>query len=158
MNTECNRIADQLASTLNGEAWYGDSLQKILQGVTAAQACSRPIPCAHSIWELVAHVEVWCGLAEGAARGVPMPAWSTMSKDQDWPPVAGSGQQAWEQAVASFFASHLKLTEAIRGFEDERLGSTVPGRKYDFYKLFQGMTQHAIYHGGQIALLKKALG
>src|SRR5262245_38497345 len=81
MNTECNRIADQLAATLNGEAWYGDSLHKILQGVTAAQACSRPIPCAHTIWELVAHVEVWCGLAEGAARGVAMPAWSTMSKD-----------------------------------------------------------------------------
>jgi hypothetical protein len=31
----------------------------------------------------------------------------------------------------------------------------VPGRTYNFYHLFQGMIQHAVYHGGQIALLKK---
>jgi hypothetical protein len=35
MNTECNRIAYALASAINGEAWYGDSLRKILGNVTA---------------------------------------------------------------------------------------------------------------------------
>jgi len=37
MNTECKHIADELFSTLNGEAWYGDSVQKILEGVTSEQ-------------------------------------------------------------------------------------------------------------------------
>jgi len=157
MNAECARIADQLASTLNGEAWYGDSLREILEGVTAPQALSRPIPTAHSIWEMVLHVEAWSKLADGAMRGVAIPAWATMPKEMDWPPVAGDGQQAWQQAVTSFFASHMKLVEAIKSFADERLGSTVPGRTYNFYRLFQSMTQHAVYHGGQIALLKKAL-
>jgi DinB superfamily len=157
MNTECNRIALQLASTLNGEAWYGDSLREILEGVTDAQALSRPVPSAHSIWELVLHVEAWCKLAEGAIQGVPIPAWAGMPKELDWPPVAGSGQQAWQQTVASCFANHMKLVEAIKSFDDERLGSTVPGRTYNFYRLFQSITQHAVYHGGQIALLKKAL-
>ena len=32
---------------------------------------------------------------------------------------------------------------------------TVPGRTYNFYRLFQSATQHAVYHSGQIALLKK---
>ena len=157
MNAECTRIAEQLASTLNGEAWYGDSLREILEGVTAAQALSRPIPSAHSIWELVLHVEAWCKLADGAMQGVAIPVWATMPKELDWPPVAANGQQAWQQAVDSFFATHLRLVEAIRSFADEQLGSTVPGRTYDFYRLFQSMTQHAVYHGGQIALLKKAL-
>lgn len=157
MKTECNRIADQLVSTLNGEAWYGDCLREILKGVTATQALSHPIPSAHSIWEMVLHVEAWCKLAEGAMQGVPIPAWATMPKEMDWPPVAGSGEQAWQQAVTSFFATHLKLVEAIKSFEDERLGATVPGRSYNFYRLFQSMTQHAVYHGGQIVLLKKAL-
>ncbi len=31
-----------------------------------------------------------------------------------------------------------------------------PGRTYNFYRLFQSMTQHAVYHSGQIALLKKS--
>jgi hypothetical protein len=157
MNAECTRIAEQLASTLNGEAWYGDSLREILEGVTAAQALSRPIPSAHSIWEMILHVEAWCKLADGAMQGVAIPAWATMAKELDWPPVAANSQQAWQQAVAAFFATHLRLVEAIKSFADERLGSTVPGRTYNFYRLFQSMTQHAVYHGGQIALLKKAL-
>jgi hypothetical protein len=156
-NTECTRIADQLASTLNGEAWYGDPLRQILEGVTATQALSHPIPSAHSIWEIVLHVEAWCKFADGAVRGVAIPAWATMPKELDWPPVTDKGEPAWQQVVASFFSSHLKLIEAIKGFGDDRLTSTVPGRSYDFYRLFQGMTQHAVYHGGQIALLKKAL-
>ncbi len=157
MNTECTRIADQLASTLNGEAWYGDSLREILNGVTASQAVFHPIPSAHSIWELVLHVEAWCKLADGAVQGVAIPEWATMPKELDWPPVVDTGQQAWQQAVTSCLACHLKLVEAIKSFADERLGSMVPGRTYNFYRLFQSMTQHAVYHGGQIALLKKAL-
>ena len=157
MNAECTRIADQLSSTLNGEAWYGDSLREILEGVTVTQAASHPISSAHTIWEMLLHVEAWCKLADGAIRGVAIPAWATMPKELDWPPVVDNGQQAWQKAVASFFATHLRLVEAIKSFADERLEAAVPGRTYNFYRLFQSMTQHAVYHGGQIVLLKKAL-
>ena len=81
MNAECTRIADELSSTLNGEAWYGDSLREILEGVTASQALSHPIGSAHSIWELVLHLEAWCKLADGAVHGVAIPAWATMPKE-----------------------------------------------------------------------------
>ena len=155
MTTECNRIAYQLASTINGEAWYGDSLREILAGVTAEQALAHPIPSAHSIWELVIHVEAWVNFAYDAVQGVPIPPWAAMPKELDWPPVTEAGEPAWQIAVTSFFASHLKLVEAIKGFDDQRLDATVPGRTYNFYRLFQSTTQHAVYHSGQIALLKK---
>lgn len=156
MNTECNRIASALTSVIDGEAWYGDSLRKILDNVTAEQAKAHPIPNAHSIWELVLHVEVWARFCLGAVHGVPIPPWATMPKEQDWPPVGDTGEQAWKQAVSSFFSCHLKLAEALKSLSDDRLESTVPGRDYNFYELFQGMMiQHAVYHGGQIALLKK---
>jgi hypothetical protein len=157
MTTECNRIAYQLASTINGEAWYGDSLREILAGVTAEQAQGHPISSAHSIWELVIHLEAWVNFADGAVQGVPIPPWPAMPKELDWPPVTEASEKAWQVEVASFFASHLKLVEAIKGFSDERLESTVPGRTYNFYRLFQSTTQHAVYHSGQIALLKKTL-
>jgi DinB family protein len=157
MNTECRRIAYEMASAINGEAWYGDSVRQILDGITAKQAEAHPIPNAHSIWELVVHAEAWVKLAEAAVHGVPIPAWATMPKEMDWPPVTGTGEQAWKLAVSSYFSSHVKMVEAIKTFSDERLEAAVPGRTYSFYHLFQGMTQHAIYHAGQIALLKKAL-
>lgn len=157
MNTECNRIAYALASAISGDAWYGDSLRKILDNVTAKQAQARPIANAHTIWELVVHVEVWVKFCQGAMQGVPIPAWATMAKEQDWPPVNDTSDQAWQQAVSSFFSTHLKLVQAIKTFSDDRLEGTVPGRTYNFYHLLQGMIQHAVYHGGQIALLKKML-
>jgi hypothetical protein len=33
----------------------------------------------------------------------------------------------------------------------------VPGRNYTFYRLFQSTMQHAVYHAGQSALLKRML-
>jgi hypothetical protein len=155
MNTECNRIAYQLSSTLNGEAWYGDSLREILDKVTANQAQAHPMPSAHSIWELVLHIEAWAKFAVGAVQGIPIPPWPAMPKELDFPPVTEASAQAWQQSVRSLFASHLKLVEAIKGFDDERLEATVPGRTYNFYRLFQSTTQHAVYHAGQIALLTK---
>lgn len=155
MSTECNRIAYQLASTINGEAWYGDSLRQILEGVTAKQAQARPMPNAHSIWELLCHVDAWVKFALGAINGVPIPAWPAMPVELDWPPVTDTSEAAWKQAVNSFFSDHLQLVEKIKAFPDERLEATVPGRTYNFYRLFQSTTQHAVYHSGQIALLKK---
>ena len=156
MNTECTRIAYALASAINGDAWYGDSLRKILDNVTLKQAQARPIANAHTIWELVRHVEVWVKFCIGAIEGTPIPAWSSIPKEDDWPPVTDTSEKAWKEAVSAFFSTHLKLVEAVNTFKDDRLDATVPGRTYNFYHLFQGMIQHAVYHGGQIALLKKA--
>lgn len=157
MNNESNRIAYALASAISGDAWYGDSLRKILDNVTLEQAQARPIPNAHTIWELVVHVEAWVKFCQGAMQGVPIPAWATMAKEQDWPLVNDTSGAAWKQGVSSFLATHLKLVEMTKAFSDDRLDATVPGRSYNFYHLLQGMIQHAVYHGGQIALLKKAL-
>lgn len=157
MNTECERIAYQLASTINGEAWYGSSLREILEKVTADQAQAHPIANVHSIWELLNHVEAWVAFAIGAVDGVPIPPWPAMPAEMDWPPVRETNESGWKQAMNSFFAQHLKLVEKIRSFPDERLVATVPGRSYNFYRLFQSTTQHAVYHSGQMALLKKML-
>jgi hypothetical protein len=154
MNTECIRIADQLASAISEEAWYGDSVRKILDGVTAQEAQDHPIANAHSIWELVVHVEAWCKFAVGAIQGTPIPPWPAMPIELDWPLVE-EGEKAWNTTVSSFFDNHRKLVSAIRSCHDEKLSSVVPGRTYNFYRLFQSATQHAIYHAGQIALLKK---
>jgi len=157
MKTQTSLLADQIRRAFDGEAWHGNSVLEILKDVNAATAAARPIKNAHSIWELVHHVEAWCKFAYGAVQGISIPDWPDMPQEQDFPPVIDKDQQAWQQAVRSLFANHLKLVDAIKGFGDTRLQATVPGRPYKFYRLFQSTTQHAVYHAGQIALLKKAL-
>ena len=157
MNALCNRSADELASTIDGHAWYGDSLREILANVTADQARARPIADGHSIWEIVAHLDAWIGFFSRAIDGDPIPAWPAMPKELDWPPIDRGNDQTWQECLRSFFAHHLTFAEKIRTFGDERLEATVPGRTYSFSRMFQSASLHAAYHAGQIALLKKAV-
>jgi hypothetical protein len=157
MKTLCDRIAEQLADTIHGEeAWHGDSIEQILQHINAKQSYAHPVPKAHSIWELTNHLDAWVKFSLGAVEGEPIPKWPGMPADLDWPPVKDHSEAAWKQTRDSFFEHHLKLVEIIKSFTDTLLEAKVPGRSYNFYLLFQSTNQHAVYHAGQIALLKKA--
>jgi uncharacterized damage-inducible protein DinB len=57
--SETARLADQIRRAFDGEAWHGDSLFEILNGVDAKMAAAHPIKNAHSIWELVLHITAW---------------------------------------------------------------------------------------------------
>jgi hypothetical protein len=76
--------------------------------------------------------------------------------EKDWSPAA-DGEEQWTAATKRLFDSCEQLAQAIERFGDTRLEDAAPGRQYDFYYLFHGIVQHSLYHGGQIALLKKAL-
>lgn len=157
MNAECIRIAEQLRRAFEGKAWHGDSLRELLTDVQAGPAHARPLPKAHSIWEIVLHIGVWEQAAAGAIDGTPMPAFP-WPKELDWPSVTDTSQNAWDKALERLFAGNQNLCRKIEGFGDDRLqNNIVPGRKYDFYILFHGIVQHSLYHAGQIALLKKQL-
>jgi hypothetical protein len=161
MNIACERSSDELIATVFGTAWHGDSLRDILQDVDAEQAQARPVRDAHSIWEIVMHLDAWIELFSGALRGIAIPEWAAMPKEQDWPPPEGQSQGQseleWERCVSSLLKHHAAFAEAIAKFGDDRLESIVPGRSYNFNRLFHSASLHVAYHAGQIALLKKLL-
>jgi hypothetical protein len=152
MNAECVRIADQLQRAFHGNAWHGAPLRDLLAGVTAEQACRRPLPSGHTIWELVLHTSAWVNAASDATEGIPMP--KLVGTEADWPHIPIESETAWNQAKEHLLASGERLAQAIARFDDARLQQAVPGRDYDFYHLFHGVVQHSLYHGGQIALLR----
>jgi uncharacterized damage-inducible protein DinB len=152
--SEALRIADQLRRAFDGEAWHGDSLFEILQDVTAAQASSRPIPGAHSIWELALHIAAWDDVALRSLRGFDV----VISDAENFQPVADSSESAWREALARVRCVHEELIAAVATLPDSRLEEIVPGKKeawFTFYFMLHGVVQHELYHAGQIALLKK---
>lgn len=155
MNTECLRIADQLRRAFEGPAWHGPALRELLANVTAEQANARPLETAHSIWELTLHIEVWTHAALKSLSGVPLP--KLYGTEQDWPSPLDVSAAAWKSATDKMFQTGAELAHAAERFGDERLQDTVPGRQYNFYYLLHGIAQHSLYHGGQIAMLKKAV-
>jgi uncharacterized damage-inducible protein DinB len=155
MNSETARIADQLRRAFRGEAWHGPSLLDLLAEIAPEQARARPLRSAHSIWELVLHIDIYLQVGFDATRGTPMP--KLFGTEKDWAAMWGDSAEGWFDTQDSLFQNAEKLAEAIEKFEDAKLEATVPGRSYDFYYLFHGIVQHSLYHGGQIAILKKAI-
>jgi uncharacterized damage-inducible protein DinB len=152
--SETARIADELRRAFDGEAWHGDSLFEILRGVTAAQAAARPIKNAHSIWELVLHLAAWEGAVRRRMTGVAL----QLNDAENFPPVTDMSDAAWRKALEQARRVHEELIEAVEKFPEASLAKLVPGKQgahYDFYYMLHGLAQHAAYHAGQIALLKK---
>jgi len=150
--SEMKRIHSQLRRAWEGEAWHGPSVKEVLDGVIAAQAAKRPLSGAHTIWELVLHIERWARAVREALSGTPMPQ---PPFPEDWPAVGGASDNDWVAALAALERTHTSLLETVKSFPEERLHETVPGRDYGFYFLLHGLAQHDVYHAGQIALLKK---
>jgi uncharacterized damage-inducible protein DinB len=151
---EAARIADQLRRAFYGGAWHGDSLFEILEGVTAEQAAARPIPNAHSIWELVLHVAAWDGAVRRRMTGVAV----KLSGKKNFPPVVDTSEAAWTRTLEHLRRVHDELVDAVKKFPEKSLSKQVPGKKgahYNFYYMLHGVVQHELYHAGQIALLKK---
>ena len=175
--SRAKRLAKHIERTVTGPMWHGPALVDVLEGVTADRARKRPVPGAHSIWELVLHITAWSDIArqrlKGQAAGDPNP-------EQDWPAVPGSvsgsdpkfgsdpapsdpasksgsdSASDWRLAVERLSESHRQLAADTRQLDDERLDALVPGLDYSVSVLLHGIVEHGTYHGGQIALLKKA--
>jgi uncharacterized damage-inducible protein DinB len=162
--SRATRLADHIERTVTGPMWHGPALLEVLKGVACDHALARPFPDAHTIWEIVLHVTAWCDIArqrlKGQATGDPTP-------EQDWPAVptalpsamAASGMDPaseWRRAVELLAESHRGLAADTRLLEDARLAALVPGLDYTISVLLRGIVEHGTYHGGQIALLKKA--
>lgn len=154
MARETRRLEEQLKRALEGEAWHGPSVLESLAGVTGDEAAAHPIPGAHSIWELVLHLTSDYSLVLRRLSGDGRP----LAAEEDWPPCPAVTDENWRQATQELKNLNQELRQAVRVFPearlDEPLVSEVP---YTAYTQFIGITQHNVYHAGQIALLKRAL-
>jgi uncharacterized damage-inducible protein DinB len=152
--SEASRIADQLHRAFSGDAWHGDSVCEILDGVTPAKAAARPIKTAHTIWELVLHIAAWDGAVLRRLGGAAV----ELSDAENFPAVTDASEAAWRKTLAEVRRVHQELVKTVAALPDSRLDQIVPGKEgahYTFYYMLHGVVQHELYHAGQIALLKK---
>jgi uncharacterized damage-inducible protein DinB len=148
------QLAKHIERTTGGPLWHGPVLDDLLAGVSHDQAAAKPIAGAHSIWEIVLHVATWAEIArarlDGRATGDPPP-------EVDWPPVRETSPQEWEAAVQRLRETHRDLAVRVRQLDESALDTRVPGLEYSVWGLLHGIVEHGTYHGGQIALLKRAV-
>lgn len=156
---EIARIVDQLQRLWEGDPWYGSNVADVLRGVTPAQAAHRPIPQAHTIWEIALHLTSWNRevarrLEDGVCRN---PA------DGDWPPQPEASPENWRWTTEMLEASLRDLVIAARRVPADRLGDVLGderdrpmGSGVTYYVMLHGIVQHVVAHTAQMSLLKKA--
>ena len=104
------------------------------------------------------HVVYWCDDARAhlAPSGGTGSARAEPADDADWPPVPpGLDEPQWQRIVEGLIASHRALVNAVKLLSPDRLAARVPGRNVTFEDMLRGVVEHAAYHGGQIAILKR---
>ncbi|HEX8384919.1 MAG TPA: DinB family protein [Rubricoccaceae bacterium] len=155
-------LRDDLARAYDGDAWHGDPLLSVLGGIDALKAAARPVPGAHSVWEVVLHLAAWMeiGTRRVVARA-PVP----MDPSDDWPPVPEPADAAaWAETLGRLSEAQRALLEAVDGLGESDVWAPLGPRDRSqgtggtVASLLTGLAQHAAYHGGQIALLRRALG
>jgi hypothetical protein len=149
---ETERIADQLKRAFYGEAWSGPSVKEVLENVTPEIAATAAVPGAHSIWELVHHIEAWVNIVRRRVNGEMF----TVSPDVNFPPVNDTSESAWKASVKSLERAEGELRATILRLPETRLDEPAVAGGDSVYVLLHGAVQHSLYHAGQIALLKKA--
>jgi uncharacterized damage-inducible protein DinB len=149
------RVAEAIERSVSGPMWHGPALADLIGDVSAEQAAARPVAGAHSIWELVLHMTAWTEIVRerlvGSAKSEP-------TAEEDWPPVVDPSAAGWRAAVERMKDAHRELAADVAQLDDSRLIGRVPGKEHSVLAMIHGVVEHDAYHGGQIAILKRALG
>jgi uncharacterized damage-inducible protein DinB len=127
-------------------------VRETLVDVSAEEAMARPIPGAHSIWELVLHIAAWKTAVRRRLRGER----AELSQEEDWPPVTETSEAAWKAARDALEQAHTKLLAAVARLDDSRLHEPILPGTPSRYITLHGVIQHDLYHTGQIGILKKS--
>ena len=156
MQAELSRLEEQLRRAFEGEAWHGPSVLEAIEGVSAGQAAAHPIAGAHSIWELVLHLCGTYGLVLRRLGGDGR----QLTESEDWPSVPEASAENWRDSIRVLKQLNEELRLAVRSFPVEALDQPLVAEAaaYTAYTQFIGVTQHNLYHAGQMALLRKLLG
>jgi uncharacterized damage-inducible protein DinB len=138
--------------------WHGGATPLgSLRGVDERLAAWRPGPGRHGIWELVLHMAYWKYAVR--RRLTDEPTGRFPRSPSNWPAVRErTSARAWEEDRALLRDEHVRLVEAIRGFDPARLDGptgTGSGASVTYGDLVMGIVMHDTYHTGQIQVLKR---
>ena len=151
-------LIDELHRAFDGDPWHGPSISRILAGITASDAQSRPGTEVHSIAEIVAHMTSWVDEVTRRVSGHP----ASDPLDGDWPLPRAVDDTGWVAMQMALTNAMARLTEVVAGFPERRWDEIVGdsrdpalGTGMSYQQTVFGLVQHLAYHGGQISLLRK---
>lgn len=158
-----NEIADRLnlqmftrmiAEGYGPGAWHGPDLKAALDGVTEKLAFRRPSDEGHHIAEIALHHAYCARAVRGKLSNKPLEPF--VMEGEDWFPLPDPDTLSWSRIRATLESEQKKLAALVADIADERVSS--PLSDAECFDIVLGVTCHAVYHAGQIQLIKKLTG
>jgi DinB family protein len=150
---EARRTARILSEGYGSGAWHGPDLKAALADVSARAAVWRPAIGRHNIAEIALHHAFYVRSVIERLTGKAPPPF--VLEGEDWFVVPDAGPLSWPEIAAVPADLQQRLAALLVEIDEGRTQSPLSEPKR--FDLVLGITCHAIYHAGQIQLLK-ALG
>ena len=135
-------------------AWHGADLKAAIADVTPAVAFWRPAPGRHNIAEIALHHAFFARSVRARVSG--RAAEPFVLPGEEWFVVDGEKTIPWSKIQATLDAEQQRLAELVASVETVTTGSPLAGTER--FNLVLGIACHAIYHAGQVQLIKRLRG
>jgi hypothetical protein len=131
-------------------AWHGPDLRAAIGDVTAKDALWRPGSGRHNIAEVAVHHAACVRSVIGQLTGSDEPAFPL--EGSDWYEISNERKIKWSKIAELVESQHARLGDVV-----SEIGNGVrrsPLSDAERFDLLLGVTCHAVYHAGQIQLVK----
>lgn len=145
----------RLAARIIGEgygtgAWHGPDLKAALTDVTGEMAFWRPGPNRHNIAEIALH-HAYC-VRNVRAKLTGIEAKPFVLDGDDWFALPDASRLSWEAILDLVEREQNQLSAIAADLDAGRVRSAVADSER--LDLVLGITCHAVYHAGQVQLVK----
>lgn len=146
-------VAKHLREIYFGGNWTVSSLNDQLEGVTWQEATTQ-VQDLNSIATLVYHISYYVHVDLKVLKGGDLIA--NDKESFEMPPI--NSEEDWEELKERIWREAEEFSSLIEQLPDETLQSDFVKSEYgNYYRNLHGIIEHAHYHLGQIALIKKLI-
>ena len=138
-------------------AWHGNDMKAAIADVSPALALWRPAAGRHNIAEVALHHAFYAHAVRGRLLGAPQEPFPVSgSEGQDFFDVDERSRLTWPAIPALVERQQQLLAATLADVAAGRARS--PLSDAERFDLVLGITCHAVYHAGQVQLLKRLHG
>jgi hypothetical protein len=131
-------------------AWHGADFRAAIADVSAKDALWRPGAGRHNIAEVAVHHAACVRSVIGQLTGSDEPAFPL--EGSGWYEISNERTMKWSKIVDLVEAQHSRLAQVVNEIGNGvRTSPLSDAERFDY---LLGVTCHAVYHAGQIQLVK----
>jgi uncharacterized damage-inducible protein DinB len=151
MQSKLEYIIKDLKECFDGKPWYGDSVMKKLDTIDW-HIVNDQVYGTKSIAVLLRHIINWRVFVIKKLKG-DADYDIIIDELNDWDQIKINHEKEWGQLKQEIRETQKEILELLVNCNNDLLDELVPGKKYTFGPILQSISQHDIYHLGQIAML-----